>query len=163
MQGCGNGCHRVSKEAMKTLSLNNLCLCVFGVVAVSLARTKLLFKFVAQQRGHFSISWELRSVDLFIWFLDSLGPMLYLEPVNAHLKHSHTSLFHSLTAWSVASTLDHSCSMLFFCSFFLSSWGWRKSHNLESCIATDLTHLGLQRLHQSLKLFLVSCSFHSLR
>ena len=146
---------------MKTFFLNNLCLCVFGVVAVSLVRTKLLFKFVAQQRGHFSISWELRCVDLFIWFLDSQSHALLGTSNCSSETLSYQSLpFPCSLAYSINSRSF--LQYAFFCSF-LSSWGWRKSHNLESCTDTDLTHLGLQRLHRSLKLFLINCCFHSLR
>lgn len=117
------------------------CVSVFGVVAVSLVRKKLS-KFVAQQRGHFSTSWELKSVDRFIWFLDSLSPMPCLGLRIVPLKYSHASLFHSLAPCPAASTLDLSYSLLLSASPSQTAESWRKSHNLESCFATDSSSSG---------------------
>lgn len=154
MQSCGEGCHRVSAEAMKTLFLNKLCLCAWSYSREP--RTKLLSKVVAQQRGHFFISWELMSVDLFLWSLDAFGPMPCLGQTIVHLKYSHSNPLHSLAPCPV-STLDHSYSVPFSASPSQKSWGWKKNDIIQNlALILVQAHLGPQRLHQSLNLSLIS-------
>lgn len=138
MQRCGEGCHNCFGENAGNLLSPELCLCVWrGTKEAGYKKKSDLSKFVAQQRGHFSISWELKSIELFILFLDSLCPMSCLGLMTAPLKYPHTSLFHSFALFPGASTLDHSYSLLLSVPPSQTAEGYRTSHNLESCAVTN--------------------------